>query len=131
MILSPRTPRSACCGERQASACLAGLVPVLLGEALGLPVREKPRVRPAVVAYRQRAVAQVDDLHRVRMTPLQAECVIMVAPMRRRDSARCDLGHLRSTWHLIHDPPLSVRRLFTRNITLTLEAVRMERLLNI
>ena len=69
-----------------------------LGEALGLPVREKPRVRPAVVAHGQRAVAQVNDLHRVRMTALHAERVIMVAPVRRRDNARRYLGHLRSTW---------------------------------
>jgi len=69
-----------------------------LGEALGLPAWEKPRVRPAVVAHGQRAVAQVNDLHRVRMTALHAERVIMVAPVRRRDSARRYLGHLRSTW---------------------------------
>jgi len=68
-----------------------------VGEALGLPVREKSRVRPAVVAHGQRAVAQVDDLYRVRMTALHAERVSMVAPMRRRGSARCYLGHLRST----------------------------------
>jgi hypothetical protein len=71
---------------------------VPLGEALGLPVREEPLVRPAVVALGQRAVAQVNDLHRVRMTALRAERVIMVAPVRRRDSARRYLGHLHWTW---------------------------------
>jgi hypothetical protein len=44
----------------------------------------------------------------VRMTALHAERVIMVAPVRRRDSARRYLGHLRSIWYLIHDQPLLV-----------------------
>ena len=82
-----------------------------LGETLGLPVREEPRVRPAVVAHGQCAVAQVNDLHRVRMTALQAERMIMVAPVRRRGGARCYLGHIRPTWYLNHDPPLSTRSL--------------------
>jgi hypothetical protein len=77
-------------------ACRASLVPVPLGEALSLPVREKSGVHPAVMAHSQRAVAQVDDLHRVGMTALHLVGVIMVAPMRRRDSAGCHLGHLRS-----------------------------------
>ena len=80
-----------------------------LGETLGLPIRKKPRVRPTVVAYSQRAVAQVDDLHHVRMTALRAERVIMIAPVRRRGSARRYLGHLCSSRYLIHDPPPSVR----------------------
>ena len=78
---------------------------MLLGEALGLLVREKTRVRPAVVAHGQRAVPQVNDLYRVWMTALHAERVIMVAPVRRHGRARCYLGHLRSTWYLIHGPP--------------------------
>jgi hypothetical protein len=70
---------------------------VPLGKALGLPVWEKPRVRPAVVAHSQRAVAQVNDLHRVRVTALLAERVIMVAPVRRRGRAHCHLCYMRST----------------------------------
>jgi hypothetical protein len=69
---------------------------VHLGEARGLPVREKPRVRPAVVAHGQRAVAQMDDLHRVRVTARHAGHVIVVAPVRRRGGARCHLGQVRS-----------------------------------
>jgi hypothetical protein len=85
------------------------------------------------VAHGQRAVAQINDLHRVRMTALLAERVIMVAPVRRRDSACCYFGHVRSAWYLIHDPPPPhpFCRLFTRNVTLTLEIVRMETFLNI
>jgi hypothetical protein len=108
LVLSPRTGRSACYGVGERNACPASLVPVPLGETLGLPVREKPRVRPAVVAHGQRAVAQVDDLYRVRMTALHAEPVIMVAPVRRRDGACCYFGHLRWTWYLIHGPHLLI-----------------------
>jgi hypothetical protein len=50
-------------------------------------------------------MAQIDDLHRVRMAALPAGRVIMVAAVRRRGGARCDLGHLRSTWYLFHGPP--------------------------
>jgi len=57
------------------------------------------------VAHGQRAVAQINDLHRVRMTALHAERVMMVAPVRRRDSASCYLGHVRSTWYLIPELP--------------------------
>lgn len=71
------------------------------GEALSLPVREKPRVLPAVVAHGQCAMTKVDNLHHVRMTALLAECVIVVAPVRRLGSARC---HLRQIPSLIHDP---------------------------
>ena len=66
------------------------LVPVPLGEALGLPTREKPRVRPAVMAHGQCAMAQVDNLHDVR-TALPPGRVIMVAPVHRRSGARCHL----------------------------------------
>jgi hypothetical protein len=44
------------------------------------------------VAHGQRAMAQVDNLHHVRMTALPAESVIMVAPVRRLGSARRYLG---------------------------------------
>ena len=74
------------------------------GDALGLPTWEKPRVRPAVVAHGQRAVTQVNDLHRVRMT-LHAERVIMIPSVRRCGGARCYVGHPCSTRYLIHDPP--------------------------
>jgi hypothetical protein len=79
---------------------------VPLGQALGLPVRQKPRVRPAVVAHGDRAVAQMDDLHRVRVTALHGDRVIVVAPVRRAGGARCHLG---SIWYLVHDPPPVVR----------------------
>ena len=102
-----RTSRSARCGAHERDACPASLVPVPLGETLGLPVREKPRVRPAVVAHGQRAVAQINDLHLVRMAALHARRVIMVAPVRRRGSARGNRGHLRSTQYLIHGPTTS------------------------
>src|ERR1035437_4356734 len=95
-LLAPRRPQAndTCQGW---TVILAPGRPVQLAAA---PVRETlaRRVRPAVVAHGQRAVAQVNDLHRVRMTALRAERVIMVAPVRRRDSARRYLGHLRSTW---------------------------------
>jgi len=104
VILSLRTTRSARLGAREKNACPESLVPVPLGEAFGLPIREKPRVRPAVVAHGQRAMAQVDNLHHVRMTALPAESVIMVAPVRRLGSARRYLGPLRWTSYLIHDP---------------------------
>jgi hypothetical protein len=79
---------------------------VSFGEALGIPMREKARVRPAVVAHGQGATAQEDDLHRVRMTALHAEHVMMVAPVRRADGARGHPGHLGPICYLLHDPPL-------------------------
>ena len=103
--------RSARYGERYRNGSPASLVPMPHGEALGLPVREKARVSPAVVADGQRAWAEVDDLHRVRMTALAVGRVIMVASVCRRGSARCYFGHLRSTRHLIHGQHLlNVRR---------------------
>jgi hypothetical protein len=99
------------CGEGEWNACPAGLVPVPLGEALGLPIREKPRVRPAVVAHGQRAAAQVHDVHRVRMTELYAEPVIVVSSVRRCGSACCDGCHLCPISYLIHAlPPLLLER---------------------
>lgn len=50
------------------------------------------------MAHGQRAVAEVNDLHRMRMTVLPVEGVIMIAPVRSRGSAHCDLGHLCSIW---------------------------------
>ena len=106
------TTRSARFGAGERNACPERLVPVPLGEALGLPVGEKARVRPAVVAHGQGAMAQVDNLHHVRMTALLAESVIVVAPVRRIGSARCHPGHLRQIPSLIHDllPSSFVRR---------------------
>ena len=102
MTFSPRATHSARLCAREISAFPESLVPVPLREAFGLPVRQKPRVRPAVVAHGQRTVAQVDDLYRVWMTALHTEPVIMVAPVRRGGSARCYLGHDRSIRYLIH-----------------------------
>jgi hypothetical protein len=105
VTVSHRTPHSARFGAGERNACPKSLVPVPLRETLRLPVREKPRVRPAVVTHGQRAVAQVDDLYRVWLTALHTERVVMVAPVRRGGNARCHLGHHRSIWYLIHGPP--------------------------
>ena len=51
----------------------------------------------------------MDDIHRVRVTARHAERVIVVAPVRRRGGARCHLGHVRSIWYLLHNPPPSRR----------------------
>jgi hypothetical protein len=80
-----------------------------LGEALGLPGREKPRVSPAVVAHGQCPAAEVDDLHGVRMTALAGGGMVMVASVRRCGSARCYLGDLYPTWYLFHGQHLLVR----------------------
>jgi hypothetical protein len=76
-----------------------------LGEGFGLPGRDKPRVRPTVMAHGQRPMTQVDNLHHVRMAARPAGSVIMVAHVRGCCSARCHLSHLRSTSFFIHDPP--------------------------
>jgi hypothetical protein len=78
-----------------------------LGEALGLPVREKSGVCPAVVTHGQCTVPQEDDLHRVRMTALHADHVIMVAPVSRCGSARCHSPFSLISF-LLHGPPLFV-----------------------
>lgn len=85
--------RSARFGTREENVRPEGLVTVLCGEAFGHPKWHKPRVRPAVMAHGQCAIAQVDNLHHVGMTALHAQSVIMVAPVRRLGSAGCHLSH--------------------------------------
>jgi hypothetical protein len=98
---------------------------VSVGEALGLPGREKAGVGTAVVAHGQRAKPQVDDLYCMRMTVLHLERVMMVAAVSRRRSTRRDLGHNPSPSHLFHDPLLLLGlRSFARNSTLTLQRVQ-------
>jgi hypothetical protein len=92
---------------------------VLIGEALGFPLREKPPVHPAVVAHGQTLETQVDDLNSVRMAALLVERMIMVASVRRRRSTRCYLGYSRSISYLIHDSPHIIGcQFFTSDITL-------------
>jgi|GEM_PF-2374154 len=88
-----RTARSARFGTREKDVCAEGLVPVQHRKALGRPKRQKSRVRPAVMAHGQRAIAQVDDLHHMGLTALPAQSVIMVAPVRCLGSAGCHLSH--------------------------------------
>jgi len=107
--------RSACRSHRQTDASLTSLVPVPLGEALCLPVGEEPRIRPAVVADGQPAVAEKDDLHCVGMTALDADRVLMVAPVCCRRGACGHLSHLTSSWYRLHGPlPLLHSRSFLR-----------------
>ena len=78
-----------------------------LGETLSVPVRKKTGVDPAVVAHGERAAAKEDDLHRVRMTALHTDHVIVVASVRRRLGTCSHLGYVNSNSSLLHDAPAS------------------------
>jgi hypothetical protein len=103
---------SARLGSREGNACPESLLAVAFGETFRFPTREKPRVRAAVMAHGQCPPAQVDNLHRVRMTALPVGPVIMVAPVRRLGSTRRHLGQLRQISYLVHDllPSSFIRR---------------------
>jgi hypothetical protein len=77
---------------RQGHTDRLGLVLVLLGQALGLQVRKEPRVPFAVMADRDRALAQMDHLDSVRMAALPVSDVVVVAAVSGR---RGTCGHLR------------------------------------
>jgi hypothetical protein len=56
------------------------------------------------MAHRQCSQAQVNNLHRVRMTTLLLARVTVVATVRRDCRARCNVGHVSWTSYLIrHD----------------------------
>jgi hypothetical protein len=79
-------------GRAQRDAGGSGLVPVAGRQALRLAVRQEPGVRAAVVADRYRAVAEVDDLDRVRVAAVGA--VAVVPPVRRLRRTGRDGRHL-------------------------------------
>jgi hypothetical protein len=121
---------SACSSAHERDAGCASLVTVSFGEALGLAVRDKPGVRPAVVADGQGTLAQVDDPHLVRMAALHAVRMIVVTPVCRSGRAGRYLGNQCWPWHVIHGPPTSWsgHRVFTCNFKVTPEGFDREAL---
>lgn len=84
-------------GFHEGHAFSAGLLPVSLRQVLGLSAGKKTRVGPAVMAHGQRAMAQVDDLHSVRMTAPWLHSMVMVTHMSRSGCARRHLAPLSSS----------------------------------
>lgn len=75
--------------KRQHDAGHRGLPSVFEGQRFRAAVREEPGVCLAVMTDRDGAVAQMDNVHHVRVTGVLAGCVFVVAPMcRRRRSLR-------------------------------------------
>jgi hypothetical protein len=94
--------RMAPAGAGQWHAGHAGLLSMALGEALGLPVWDEPGVRATVMADGDRALPQLDDLHRVRMTAVRVRRMVVVASVSGGGGRRRHPGHAAVNSALLH-----------------------------